>query len=189
MKNVYKLDLPMLDQVLLKDAKHLLERHLTKPNAYYASHEANTVFKSEWITFENLNWDSVLLFYKPIDFIGRIHSDKDFRDNDLCAHPWGINWIWGGSGSMRFWNYESLGEPKIKIDECGYHTTVFDQIDITPDEQVLMNPGVYLFNGRLPHSPISLGTRYCFSLRSRSSYNIPWENIIDKFSKYIIPTT
>jgi hypothetical protein len=186
MKNAYRLNLPPLDQVIRDDAKHLCEDYLTITSLQYTEHSAQDVVKPEWLTFENFKWNTVLRFYKPPGCVGRIHTDT--RGNDpRSAHTWGINWIWGGSGTLRFWSVDDIGAPIPRIDPYGYHTYVYDNAP-EPSEIIHMEPGAYLINAAVPHQPTSLGERYCFSLRSSSSYNIPWDLIVDKFSKYIVDT-
>ena len=184
MKNVYSLNLPPLDHVLRDDALYVLELHLTNPKRQYNSYTASEVFKPEWLSFKNFKWDTALLFYKPPGFVGGIHTDS--RGNDpASAHPWGINWIWGGSCTMGFWSTDNIGAPTARIDPHGHHTYVYDNAP-EPNEVVHMDPGVYLVNAALPHQPTSLGERYCFSLRSSSSYNIPWERVVELFQDYIL---
>jgi hypothetical protein len=181
MEPIFKLNLPPLDQVLLESKLSILNHG--KHHPIYRNYHSNELFKPEWINFLNYNWDIALHFYKPTNFIGRIHTDSTNPE----IKPWGINWISGGNGTMSHWNFSTLPDPTIFVDECGFLIhRYYDSTDIPPDYNYHMTPGAYLVNATLPHRPTSLGQRHCISLRSSSGLRLDWENAVELFKNFII---
>lgn len=180
MEQLYKLNLPSLDQILLESAIPLLSEGTDK--SLYRTYLAADIIKPEWMKFLGYKWHIALYFYKPPNCIGRrVHTDGI----DSKEKPWGINWIWGGSGTMYYWNTSTLPEPIIVTDQCGH--IVHEYVNNIPaDYTYHMAPGAYLANVTLPHVASSSGNRYCVSLRSPSSSYLEWSDIVESFKDYIV---
>lgn len=179
MIHVHKLNLPSLDKILREDTISMIDRSLDHPE--YIHYDPCKIIRSEWLIVNEFTWDDALYFFKPKNFVGRVHTD----DINLNLNVWGINWIYGGSGILNFWNPENIAPIEKKIDDQGYSIWNYPT-DILPDYSYLMTPGVYLVYTRYPHQPISLGNRHCISLRCTSSYNLSWDQIVEKFKDLII---
>ena len=178
MKFCYRLNLPPLDHILNDSAVSMLGTATEHPR--YISYNPVTIFKHEWLTINGFKFDGALYFYKPPQFVGRVHTDVI----DPQLHVWGINWIYGASGLLNFWDPATISPVGTKIDEQGYPILIYPT-DIPPDRCYHMEPGAYLVSTRWPHQPVSFGYRHCISARCTTSFNTPWENIVDAFSEYI----
>jgi hypothetical protein len=178
MEYVYKLNLPPLDQVLREERVSMLDVATDHPR--YRTQDPSTLFKPEWLTFNGINWDFSLYFFKPTGFKGRVHTDAINPD----LRVWGINWVYGASGLLNLWDPENIQPFEKKIDECGHPIWNYPT-DIPPDRSYHMDPGAYLVNVRSPHQPISHGVRHCLSLRCCKAYDISWEQVVEMFRDYI----
>jgi hypothetical protein len=178
MELVYKLNIPPLDQVLREDRVSMLDVATDHPR--YVSQHPSTVLKTEWLNFNGIEWDIALYFFKPPGFVGRVHTDVINPD----LHIWGINWIYGASGALNFWDPKNIQPFEKKIDEQGYPIWNYPT-NIPPDKSYHMEPGAYLTNVRFPHQPVSHGVRHCISLRCGAEYCTPWEQAVEMFRDYI----
>jgi hypothetical protein len=182
MEYVYKLNLPPLDVVLREDRVSLLSQIHDKPQ--FTTYNPTELIKPEFMTINDITWDLALDLFKPPNHIGLIHSDSLESD----THVWGINWIWGASGIMRYWNIKNISSNEIpKEHSSGIGRNIFTfSTDKPHDKMYHMNPGAYLVNGSVPHQPNSLGNRHCISVRCDKTYNLPWENVVELFQDYIL---
>lgn len=180
MEHCYKLNLPSLEEVLLDFEKEIISLN-QRINPIYFTKDSDKMFKSNWLTFNDISWCTAMVFYKPHGFIGRTHTDK--IDGSLA---WGINWISGGSGTIEFWDRTKISLPTIVTDSVGYKIEDYDNCvkDVIAHKTYIQDPGVYLINGTSPHRATGFDNRVCVSLRSFNNYYISWEQIVEKFKNY-----
>jgi hypothetical protein len=179
MEYVYKLNLPPLNKVLREDVLPRFERSYDHP--IFTKCHPSELIKPEFLTINGVEWAFVINFYKPPGYVGLVHTD----DVNPKSHAWGINWIWGAAGAIKYWHSGNITPIKqipaaVTGELIGYYPS-----DIPCDVSYHMEPGVYLVNAKPPHQPISLGSRHCISLRPLL-YDTPWETIVDRFKDYII---
>jgi hypothetical protein len=182
MEYVYKLNLPPVTDILMPDALSKLNHNPDHPVVELFL--ADQVIKSPWLTFNGCRWTTAVYFYKPLNFVGRIHHDTD-KPGEM---PWAINWIWGGTGRLDYYLPENIPPPRTMINHLGYPVTEYAGLgsdQYQPDKKYIMTPGAYLVNAALPHQPSSLGQRHCWSMRSNENYNLSWDVVVDKFHDYI----
>ena len=183
MEYIYRLNLPTLPHLILDSVSTKLEHNPDHP--IVERYDAYELIKPEWLTINGYQWTSVVYFYKPTNFVGKIHRDSD-NFNEM---PWAINWIYGGTGVLSYYLPESIPEPVAMINHMGYPVLKYAEMGNdthVPEKKYVMEQGAYLVNASIPHLPSSLGQRHCVSVRSDASYNIPWERVVDSFEHYII---
>ena len=181
MEYIYRLNLPPLEQVLLDHDRDIVPMNGSlKP--LYVVKKSKDLFKQEWLTFLGLDWDRVLVFYKPNGYIGRTHID------DINNPVWGINWISGGTGIIEYWDSNKIEEPETTHDTNGYVIKDYDKCvkNITAHKSYVQNQGVYLVNAGFPHRATGYDNRVCVSLRTENESGISWHEIVDKFKDYIV---
>lgn len=179
MEYVYQLNLPPLNEVLREDVMHRYEQGYDNPK--FDIHVPSELLKPEFLIINGFEWELAIDFYKPINYKGIVHID--ISDKSLCA--WGINWVWNAAGAINYWHPENISPNKLVPAAAGGKPLWNYPTDIPYDISYNMDPGVYLVNASIPHQPISLGSRHCISLRP-STYDIPWEQVVDRFKGYII---
>ena len=186
LEQLYKLNFPTFDEVK-KCNIHFQDNNNTY--SYLNDFNFNDYIDLDKIKFLDFKWKSYRYFKKSKNS-GSIHSDATW---DIEIYPkkcvWGINWVFGGDGKIDFWetkstkqigftrgadNNSNLGiAPKfipLKMADYSYDT---------------LKDNVYLVNATLPHKATGNLNRQVFSLRT-DLFDIPWEDIIKIFSKYII---
>jgi hypothetical protein len=176
---VYRLNLPPLSEILLDSAKNSLFNE--KPDEVIGHRYLSTSFiKPEWLTFNNYNWNLILYFYKN-NHSGTIHIDgeKIAQPHEQCV--WGINWIYGNSGSMEYWLMEDI----IPIVNYNYKDRILCKTDKKPYRTYHMPEGAYLVNASFPHNATSEAKRYALSLRDDSCKET-WDAVVNKFKDYIV---
>ena len=180
MEYVYKLNLPPLNMILREDVVDRYERSYDHPK--FTTHDPSELLKPEFLSINGFEWDLAIDFYKPTNYTGIVHID--ISDTTQCA--WGINWIYNASGAINYWHSENISPTRLVPAAAGGKPLWNYPTDIPYDISYHMEPGVYLVNASIPHQPVSFGSRHCISVRCTSSYNLLWENVVDKFSDYIL---
>lgn len=186
-KNCYKLNLPNIEEVVLslKEIKDLVPEDFQGSKIFYP--DPRDIFKPEWLTYKNLEWDYVSLFVRSGEQQSILHRDNPNSPDSL---HWGINWILGDNSIMEYWDEDKIIEEKIIYDSGG-KTTVKITADQNPSKQYTMSTGVYLVNASVPHKVTNLTNerRIAISLRSKKfRYENPaatWDKIIETFSDII----
>ena len=176
---VYKLNLPVLSEILVDSAKNSL---FNETNHLVIRFLTTEWIKSEWLTFNNYNWDRILYFYKD-NSSGVIHIDgKDIKHQPHHPCVWGINWISGNNGIMEYWLVEDIfplsNQPNDNVDRIIYTSIK------KPYRTYHMTEGAYLVNASLPHKATGQSGRYAFSLRD-SKCRETWDTVINNFKSYI----
>lgn len=183
MEYVYKLNLPSVTEILTSTAELKLSHNPSNP--VVELFQTQEIIKPSWLTFNNCRWTTIVYFYKPTNFVGRIHHDTD-KPGEM---PWAINWIWGGTGVLNYYLPKNIPPPRTLINHLEYPVSEYAGLgnnQYQPDKKYIMTPGAYLVNATLPHQPSSLGQRHCWSMRSNENYNLDWSDVVDKFSNYIV---
>lgn len=170
---VYRLNLSPIEERLNDHGKQLLDLS-TITDEDYTIYPLNSVFKSDWLVWRGLNWTSLIRFYKD-NFLGGIHDDGN-------CNMWGINWVVSGYGLANFWNLSKIDSVK-SINYLHNQTINAYSTSQPPCKKYIMPPGVYLFNGGLPHQVCGFNKRLAFSLRTKS---MPWEQVVNQFSDLIL---
>lgn len=186
LEQVYELLLPKFSEIV---NENFVESHNQKKYEYLAGNDLPMIVKKEWLNFLGIDWKSYKIFKKS-EFVGSIHTDlgrgeEDY--NDICI--WGINWVFGGSGKIEFWNYDSVKLVGITMgtdnDPTYGKVPKYDSLTLPNFEYPTLENKVYLVNASLPHRATGYLNRKVFSLRP-ASYKTPWADIVEKFKNYII---
>jgi hypothetical protein len=175
---VYRLNLPSLQQVLkdnVIDSIYVQKEPLISINPI-------DLFKTDIQQLKGLDWDSGIIFKKSPRYQGPIHLDGSER-----SFVWGINWIVGAPGGMRYWPADS--DKQFVIDPIGN-----PRIDFKPsrpaDKNYVTGPEqVYLVNASVPHSAYNLSFaeyRYAVTIRASQHGFTTWQQVVDLFSDLII---
>jgi len=189
MRQVYELNLPPIQEILIDDFSWYNDDHMRYN--YIWEDDISKVVKPEWHHFLNINWSSIIYFKKK-SMNGSIHCDavNDIKDlNGKLPTIWGINWVYESKGIMKFWywnNVRILGitTGSLNKPELG---NVGKFIPLTqPDEIYILEPNkAYLVNASIPHQAGGMGNRKVFSYRSNLQ-DIEWDEIVKKFSDFIV---
>lgn len=196
MEQVYELNLPSFYEIInasFKGFENLDEQD--KKYKYLFDYNLTDILKPEWLTFLGFKWRSYRYFKKSGP--GSIHTDlsdlKMVESYRLHGRPcfWGINWVFNGSGTIKFWEYKNLhyigntigsdNNPKLGVVPKFFPLS-------KPDYQYdNLENHVYLTNASLPHVAEGFNKRCVFSLRADNiNLNYTWEEAVDKFKDYII---
>ena len=178
MEYVYKLNLPQLDKVLTESALSMI--NVTPDDAVRSYYEPVDIMRSEFLVINEFKLDRAYDFSKPPGYTAQIHTDSYLQ---YCA--WGINWIYGADGILNYWDRKDVVENETTNNKLG-NLVRYKSTDIPPIKSYYMTPGAYLVNAREPHQAVSIGARHCISARCTTSYNMSWEQIVDKFTDYIV---
>ena len=136
------------------------------------------ILDPKWKIFEGVTWDYISIFYKANNFRPKVaHIDIDEPENNKS---WSINIHLDGAGLLEIYNFEDIIRQKRCLNgtDCSVHGE--------PMKSYYMPEGAYLINSFYPHRATGYGERFCVSLRSRSTFNIEFEDIYNKFKDYII---
>lgn len=180
---VYKLNIPPIEQILLDSARELIFKPEQGPA--HKSFKAGSVLKPEWRIFKNFVWKDLILFYKP-DFLGTIHVDDTDRIRDISEScVWGINFIYGGSAVMEFWEVEDMNSITKVSDGVGTYNHRCET-DNPARLTYHMGPGAYLVNASKIHRVRGIGNRYALVLRDNNFKIGPnWEQLRSRFKDVI----
>ena len=188
---VYQLNLPPITDMLLDGINENmlapLARKADKTASFiYKSMLATSIIKPECLNINGFEFTHALLFYKSNGKLGRIHTDT----TDVSLTAWGINWIYGGFGILEYWDEEDLVNEQVitRIDEQGCPIKHYTSLVPARKIYTITSPNAYLVNGSEIHRPTAWGGRWAISLRSydESNYNMPWDNIVEKFKNLIV---
>ncbi len=176
---VYKLNFP--SDVLLPDAMD----KISSSRVHHSIHDAKDIFKPECLNWMGLKWETVYYFSKRAGQVGQIHSDC-YSDDD--SFECGINWVFGGDGSMEYWTEEELIHPEYELEKVLNLPVRKYEVPSSPSKHSYHMPeGVYLINGVAPHRGIGIsGVRHVISLRSPDVRNKTWEEVVEMFKDYIV---
>ena len=185
---VYKLNLPDIADVVisLDHIKNLVPQDFQGSQIFYP--EPYKIFKPEWLTYKNLEWDYCSLFIRSGNQQSVLHRDNP---NSPDALHWGINWILGDDSIMEYWDKDKITEEKIIYDSGG-KTTVKITADQTSSKQYTMSTGVYLVNASVPHRVTNLteNRRIAISLRSKKfryeNPSVVWRDVVKLFSSDVV---
>lgn len=177
MEYVYKLRLKTLEQLFKPGAIDHFNKLRNTSSWAYKRYDGRRIFKEK--TFANYDLDSAMLFYKNQGHKGDIHLDSD-----TLKHVWGINWVVSGTGSMDFWNKESIDRVTKVVDRNKVEKSIYE-VSKPPDKTYIMMPGVYLVYAGIPHRANGYG-RMLLSIRMKSDFEKPWEHIVGEFLPYIL---
>lgn len=184
----YRLNLPDIGNVVLSldEIKNRVTKDFRGSQIFYP--EPREVFKPEWLTYKNLEWDYCSLFIRSGKQQSVLHRDNPYTPNSL---HWGINWILGDDSIMEYWDDDKILNQQI-INDLGGKTTVKINAEQTPSKQYRMSTGVYLINASVPHRVTNLTNerRIAISLRSKEfrfkNPSVMWRDVVEIFRDEII---
>jgi hypothetical protein len=139
----------------------------------------------------DMQFDQMFIFQKPVD---TVHVDSP-----MYSHPWGINWICGGTRLIEFWDKSTLSTPLLWYTSSTASAQPSEVIKIeiavptwkpttSPIKSyTLLDGGVYLINASTPHRVVGYNSRAAVSIRSKQHLNTPWIQIVNEFSELILP--
>jgi hypothetical protein len=192
---VYKLNYPELKTVFtenflfkLLNTDEIVKNSILQKihNEYVRFSDTVDIIKSDFRTHDSYVFDEVEVFLKINGYRGILHRDSvhDYRS------PWGINWVIEGTGIMEYYDESQLtvrltsaGTILTKNRTNGYsrYYTSRSGNEMIPMARYVMNPGVYLINGAIPHVASGMGHRIVISARSSKDYNLSWDTVVSRF--------
>ncbi|MEY4334073.1 MAG: hypothetical protein RLZZ196_2816 [Bacteroidota bacterium] len=182
MEYVYKLNLPSIEYFLHSeyDFKSKIVSSIT--NIY----KLNSIFDITKLNFNEYDWrgGSAVIFKKTPFSDGVVHIDG-LEDSKI----FGINWIHGGDGGMKYWSnpkhykmqstiLDNAGRPRIDIQINSPHDKIY------PMECNC----AYLVNTSVPHSGYNkhpTESRYAISLRPKNK-KIEWKEVVNSMKHLIV---
>jgi hypothetical protein len=176
---VYKLNLPPFDEILLPDVFD----KLMESNNTYKHYKSVDLIKTEFLKINGILLDGGTIFIKN-NFAGSIHSDKDSKRRN----PWGINWIWNGTGFLDYWHPEDIDKTENLIDPRGIPYDVHTTSKPPFKRYSTIHGCAYLVNAETAHQATGVEKRYALCLRATNLQNMPWEEVVEKFKPLIINT-
>ena len=184
---VYQLNLPPITDMLLDGINENMLAPLARKADLgsffiYESMLATSIIKPEYLNINGFEFTGAILFYKSKGKLGRIHRDT----TDLSITAWGINWIYGGFGTLEYWDEEDLVNEEVitLIDEQGSPIKHYTSLVPARKKYVTTSPNAYLVNTTEIHRSTAWGGRWAISLRSNC--NMPWDDIVEKFKNLIV---
>lgn len=183
MEYIYKLKLPSITEIVQDSAREKI--FSGKDTAIHKSFNVKDVLKPEWLTFKNIPWQHLILFYKP-DFLGTIHADDWEKIRGLDEEcVWGINFIHGGTGVMEYWEPEDMDSLESVADGVGTYN--MRCVTSKPARKIYTTePGAYLVNASAIHRVRGIGKRYAIVLRPNGPAGFTWPRLIDHFKDLIV---
>jgi hypothetical protein len=175
---VYKVNLPSFDEILLPNAKEILLSDDTE-NSTQHKHDPKEFLKENWVRFNNIDWDQLIVFYKN-NYVGGIH--RDTQNSDLYC---GINWIISGECILEFWKEDHYIK-KIYINDEFDNDIISYYTHRPPIRTYRMPAGVYLVNASVPHRASGIGPRFAATLRSEQTHKLDWKTFLNNFQNFII---
>jgi len=132
----------------------------------------------KWMGIE---WTYIGCWYKADGFAPNVAHD-DCVDPKI-PYPWSINFHIGGSGLYEIWKMEDvIPEGPVIYDKAQDYL-----INGPTYKSYYMPEGVYLNFNSMPHRVRGFGKRFCFSWRCEALWNVPHEEILDRFKDYLDP--
>ena len=178
---VYQLKLPPITDMLLDG---IVDHVLTSSDEFkYKSVLAKSIIKPECLNINGFTFHEALLFYKTNGSLGRIHRDTV----DPSKTIWGINWVYGGFGTLEYWDESDLISEDVneRIDEQGYPIVHYKSLVPARKKYMMSSPNAYLVNATQIHRPVGWGSRWAISLRTGTG-NISWEDLVERFKDLIV---
>ena len=181
---IYKLNLPSIENIVDQLKFSMLVESLSNYSSYHKVVPSSSIIKSEWLTLQGIEFDSLSIFVKN-NVRGIIHSDDRERLKDITECPvWAINWIYNGKCTLEFWEKNNILGTSSDLDTVGsYHTLCHT---IKPPDKIyhLEDFSPYLVNASIPHRATGIGHRYTFSLRP-TQFNLTWPQVVNNFKDLI----
>lgn len=189
MKQIYQLDLPPIESILIDSFNGYNDDHLDYN--YIVETDLNKVIHPQWQKFLNLEWMK-LIYFKKQERQGGVHSDVSYTldkippDNNLTT--WGINWVYKGQRIMLYWDWEDVivsgfTNGSINIPTDGVVTRLLP-IKKPREKYILEEGNAYLVNATLPHRAIGKGSGKIFSYRPMLN-TLEWDKVVNLFTNYI----
>lgn len=195
----YKLNVPNFQEIVRDDWKENLDWYkMQKIAKISVIRPASEVIKEEYLNFNNINWQNIVMFVLSPGSKPYIHSDNysDTIDDNL-ENPkitlFAINFLIAGSGRMDYYLPSQLDknffiEPNSTSPQRNWTTSQ------KPYKSYEMEPGAYLFNITVPHKATAYTNRTLVSLRPSlvpDEYftywsSKSWGDIVKLFENYII---
>lgn len=177
---VYKLNLPPLQSIIKEDSGVL------ESKKKYCIYKSSEIIKPEWTFWNNLNFDNAVSFYRSSgnDDSSGIHTDHHTEN----ALPWAVNWIYGGNGTLEFWLPEQIEKREWKLNKTDNNSSAKVPIITTSQpayKTYVQTPGAYLTNTSFPHRAKGWDSRLAISIRASANFSMPWEEVVEKFKKYM----
>lgn len=178
---LYKLNLPELPLVIKEDSNILESKQ-----KFCVYDESSKIIRPEWVSWNNMNFNRAVSFY-------RNDGDKDRTDIHTDHHienvlPWAINWVYGGYGTIQYWLPEQIEKSDYRF-YASYNNSgaTFPSMTSTqpPYKTYVQTPGAYLINTAVPHRAKGWNSRLVVSIRDINNFSMPWEEVVEKFKKYI----
>lgn len=196
---VYRLNYADFDKIVLpkfKEAVLNTDKVFQKgygneqSNQYVRITNTRGKLRDEFIFHDGYAFLEIELFLKSNGTRGIIH--RDIARDDVM--PWGINYVVGGTSIMEYYDVTQLTPVKTQngvtsINAAGGYSTFYTNksgAGLTPIAKYIMEPGVYLINGDVPHVATGLQDRIVFSMRSPKDYNLDWVTVVGRFKQHIL---
>ena len=183
MEYVYKLNLPKVEHYLRTgyDIQSQITSLITSID------DLKSVFEVDKLNFNEYNWkdgSGVVFKKRPNGIDERIHIDG-FE----ISKVYGINWVHGGNGGMKYWdnpkNYtikpvvlDLAGRPRINIETSSLPDKIYP----------MQNNCAYLVNASVPHTGYNNHTtesRYAISIRPKYEERT-WKEFVQSMKHLII---
>jgi hypothetical protein len=186
MEYVYKLNLPKVEYYLQPgyDIKFHMNSLVTDIR------NLNTVFDVNKFNFNEYNWkDGFGLAFKKRPNMGIGRDEVIHIDGRGGTKIYGINWVHGGNGGMKYWDnpknytlkplvYDVAGRPRIDIETKSLPDKIYP----------MENNCAYLVNASVPHTGYNNHTtesRYAISIRPKYEERT-WEEFVQSMKHLII---
>lgn len=189
LEQVYELNLPSFDKISLNN---FLEINQEKKYIYSTNFNFKEIIdfnKLPQLNDLNFRWNSYR-YFKKSNIRGTIHTDLESDINgEIFECVWGINWVFGGDGTIEFWNFDNVIKTGTTLGAQN-----FPNLGVVPKflgksqanfKYKTLNNKVYLINATLPHRASGNSNRNVFSLRT-DDFSIEWKDVVKKFEKLII---
>jgi hypothetical protein len=185
MEYVYRLNLPRLVDVL----KHpdMANELLSVDNKIVKVVHTKEFFNNQILNLKNLNWSNgtCSCFNRLPNVEGPIHIDGQKKGFSI----WGINWIEGGTGGMRYWENINELKPSYTIDSGSKIASNY-AMSTPADKTYTTESGcAYLVNASIPHNGFTTAdakeNRFAISIRCPEVF-ASWESVVNLFSDLIV---
>jgi hypothetical protein len=166
------------------DLEKVYQPYLSNPKfGKVDNYKIEEILKEENIRYLDTLWTTALVFCKNSKCVGGIHKDGDSR----YKSSWAINWIWGETGILDYWEDNQVMLGNTAPDDYG-NVRITGKSFLPAEKTYIMTPGVYLVNTERFHraSTFGSGTRYALSVRTNTVSFNTWNEVVDRYSKIII---
>jgi len=183
MEYVYKLNLPKVEHYLRPG--YDIQTQIT--SLITSIDDLSSVFELDKLNFNEYNWKNgsgVVFKKRPNGVDERIHIDG-FE----VSKVYGINWMHGGNGGMKYWDnpknytikpvvFDLAGRPRINIETSSLPDKIYP----------MQNNCAYLVNASVPHTGYNNHTtesRYAISIRPKYEKRT-WKEFVESMKHLII---